>query len=425
MKKQSFPLWLLCLLIFAVMVAVFSVRIPRTMSRSEIVASSDDEPAVSPELTDNQQQAVDGGTVDSADDSEPAAISAPGSEPSSLPSQTETQQIPEPGISSESELTPAPVETSEAVIVSEPEPSPSAETVHVHHYKNGVCEECGARPSFESGFLPMEYYAPADKTGTVTAHEYTVTAYANHGEGQYQKRLNVYLPWGYTEEKKYNVLVLIPGSGGDENSWLTTEYPYGDISMCGRVIFDRMFENGLCEPCIIVCPQVETNLVQGLTAGIYQMRDELRNDILPWVAETYSTWADDGTLESLQKARSHFGLGGLSNGALFVFEGGMRYNFDIFGSYAAFSGNGEPWNTLDYIQTGEWNHLPIDCLFTGAGTLGDWQQNYTKVGFEYLVENDERLTEGVNAWRVDVEGGHEWKVWLTGIYNALQVMFQG
>ena len=194
--------------------------------------------------------------------------------------------------------------------------------------------------------------------------------------------------------------------------------------MSGKMLFDRMIEQGLCEPCIIVCPCVETNLVQGLTAGIYQMRDELRKDILPWVAENYSTYAEDGSLESLQAARAHFGLAGLSNGALFVYEGGMRYNFDLFASFAAFSGNGEPWNTVNIIQEGDWAGLPIDCLFTGAGTEGDWQQNYTRVGFDYFVENDTRLTEGVNAWRVDVEGGHEWKVWLTGMYNALQVMFQ-
>ena len=66
----------------------------------------------------------------------------------------------------------------------------------------------------------------------------------------------------------------------------------------------------------------------------------------------------------------------------------------------------------------------MDCLFTGAGSLNDWQQNYTQIGFEYFVEKDARFVEGENAWRVDVDGGHEWKVWFTGLYNAMQVMFQ-
>ena len=128
--------------------------------------------------------------------------------------------------------------------------------------------------------------------------------------------------------------------------------------------------------------------------------------------------------ESLRAARSHFGLGGLSNGALFTYEGGMQYNFDLFGSYFAFSGNSEPWKTIAAIQKDEFAKLPVDCLFTGSGSLNDWQQNYTKIGFEYFVEKDDRFVEGENAWRVDVEGGHEWKVWYTCLYNAMQVMFQ-
>ena len=42
---------------------------------------------------------------------------------------------------------------------------------------------------------------------------------------------------------------------------------------------------------------------------------------------------------------------------------------------------------------------------------------------EYAVK-DSRFVEGENAWNVDVNGGHEWKVWFTCLYNAMQVMFQ-
>jgi enterochelin esterase-like enzyme len=164
--------------------------------------------------------------------------------------------------------------------------------------------------------------------------------------------------------------------------------------------------------------------VQGLTAAIVQMQDELRETILPYIVGHYSTYAKDGSIESLQKARSHFGLGGLSNGAWVTYEGGMRHDFDLFGSYCAFSGNGEPWKTVSAIQSGDFANLPVDCLFTGAGSMNDWQQNYTKIGFEHFVEKDSRFVEGETAWRVDVEGSHEWKVWYTCLYNAMQVMFQ-
>ena len=142
------------------------------------------------------------------------------------------------------------------------------------------------------------------------------------------------------------------------------------------------------------------------------------------MAEHYSTYAADGRLESLKAARDHFGLGGLSNGALFVYEGGMCYNFDLFGSYAAFSGNGSPWETVNTIQqSSEYSELPINCYYTGAGTVNDWQIDFTRNGYNYFVEQLPQLEEGKNAWHVDVNGGHEWKVWFTDIFNALPLMF--
>ena len=65
----------------------------------------------------------------------------------------------------------------------------------------------------------------------------------------------------------------------------------------------------------------------------------------------------------------------------------------------------------------------MNCYFTGAGTVNDWQQHYTQVGYEYFLEHLPYLVEGKNAWRVDVEGEHEWKVWFTDIFNALPLMF--
>jgi len=102
----------------------------------------------------------------------------------------------------------------------------------------------------------------------------------------------------------------------------------------------------------------------------------------------------------------------------------MRKDFDLFGGYMALSGNGQPWNTVDMIQMEPFRDLPIQALFTGAGTYGDVQQYYTEIGYDHFLQYEPRLKDGVNAWRVDVEGEHEWKVWLTDLYNALPLLFQ-
>ena len=404
------PLWLITILLFIGIVGFFLIRIPamfRSSSSASVVEVTATEAPVEETAVPSDGQPAESDT-DSESTAEGSTLIIEDSAPVS-------EQTPDLSAGPDQEV----------VTAGQPVSSDtSANAVHIHSYVNGVCSECGAKPEFITGFLPDEFYQESSCPGTVKKHSYDVIAYANHSDGYFHKRINIYLPYGYDETKPYNVLVLIHGQGGDEDSWLNTVYDYGERQMCGRVLFDNMIEKGLCEPCIIVTPVTETNQCQGLTAGIYQVRDELREYILPYIAENYSTYAADGSLESLKAARDHFALGGLSNGALFVFEGGMRYNFDLFGSYAAFSGNGEPWQTVGIIQSGDYAGLPVNCFFTGAGTTDDWQQNYTEIGYEYFIERDDRFVDGENSWRVDVDGGHEWKVWFTDIYNALPLMFQ-
>ena len=395
-KSSSAPLWLICILIFVGIVGFFLIRLPSKLKPAE--NAQVEVTAPEPEVT---EEIIPEPTPEAAAPADSSLLIVEGTE------EPETESG-----SAELVLTPeAPT----------PTPTPG---VHVHSFVKGICSVCGAKPEFLTDWLPDEFYQETNHAGTVTAVEYDTKAFAAYDLLTYHKRMNVYLPYGYDETKPYNVLVLIHGQGDNEDDWLVDTHESGGHAMCGRIILDNIFEKGLAEPCIVVTPVTETKHVQGLTAGIVQMQDELRETILPYIVEHYSTYARDGSVAGLQAARSHFGLGGLSNGALFTYEGGMRHDFDLFGSYCAFSGNGEPWKTVSAIQSDEFASLPVDCLFTGAGSLNDWQQNYTKIGFEHFVEKDSRFVEGENAWNVDVNGGHEWKVWFTCLYNAMQVMFQ-
>lgn len=437
-KEKESSLWLVCLLLFAVLLAAVLFLIPRRlMPHAEQPAPSEvTERPESGETADARSASV-GNVVSGAD--------ADGVGSSILPSSDDTQPLsdasagsvvsPVIGTPSGNTVTSDAIipsadssEGNAAVVISEasastPALTPTPEAMHVHRYRSGVCEGCGKAVSFCSELLPDELCRESKKPGKLVTWDYVCPAYANHGYGEYEKSALIYLPYDYDESSPYNVLVLIPPSGGDENSWLKEEHAYGSGTLSGRTVLDRMFELGWCEPCIVVCPVAENDHVIGLTAGIYQMRDELRETILPYVATHYSTYAKDGQLESLRAARDHFALGGASNGALFTFEGGMRYNFDLFGSYIALSGDGEPWVTVSMIQEEQYASLPVNCLFTGAGTYNDWAQYYTKDGYNYFLEHDERFRAGENIWNVDVSGEHEWKVWLTGLANGMQVIF--
>lgn len=442
-KKHGMPLWLICILLFAALVATTVHLIAPRSGSGAVVSAARPDPKATGVLKDASGSAPHGGASEETVGADGASeeSSAPESVPPAPQSADEAVPVPEADERAGDEGTSedgAPDASGSAALTAgsdaeeEAAPGPevpsgaedgATEAAHVHHYADGVCVECGAAPVFYTDFLPEEYYSEASHQGEVRLHEYRVTAWANWGEGEYDKCFNVYLPYGYDEQAQYDVLVLIHGGGGDQDSWLNTAYDYGSFQMRGRDIFDHIFEERVCKPCILVCPVMNTPELQGVEPGIFQMRDELREYILPYVAEHYATYAADGSLDSLRAAREHFALAGFSNGALFVFEGGMRYNFDLFGSYAAFSGNYEPWLTASAIRGEGWAELPIHCLFAGAGTDGDWQEEYTRIGFDYLVENDERLTEGKNAFRVDVAGGHEWKLCFTDICNALPLLF--
>ena len=419
--KKCFPIWLLCLLLFAGFLFLAVKLIPPFLAKNTSAQAA-------LQTAENSPLPVSSAPAETPD-AEPEA-SLPAEEP-----ETEKSTTAEPAeiVSEEPPAVPEDDSSEEQSAPDSEEISPVPasgygvpEWGHIHRYHDGICTVCGEAPEFYTGFLPHEFYTETENAGTVELHKYEITAYPL-GYGTYNKCFNVYLPYGYDDSKPYNVLVLVHGSGGDQNSWLNDVYKYKDegVEMCGRIILDNMFEKGICDPCIVVCPVTEIPQCQGLTASTMQLRQELREYILPYIAEHYSTYAADSSLESLKSARDHFALGGFSNGALFVYEGGMRYNFDLFGSYADFSGNGEPWVTVTAIKhTNEaFKDLTMNCYFTGAGTDGDWQQNYTKIGYDYFLEHLPYLVEGKNAWHLDIEGGHEWKLCFTNLFNSLPLMF--
>ncbi len=404
-KKRGFPLWIPCLLLFVLLVVatVYFIRgRVDTMQKEAVVVPSEAEPTAEMTLPlDDADNALLPDLLTGSEETEAADVLVEDAEADA--------------VSDEAAIDSTEAGTDEFTVF--------ADGKHVHHFVNGVCDRCGSQPVFYTDRIPEELLEASSSPGTVTLHEYKVTNYGNHGFGEIDKCFNVYLPYGYEESRQYPVLVLIHGAEGNQDSWLTEEHQYDDDLLTGKALLDRMIELGYCEPCIVVSPAFETKVIQGLTAALYQMRDELRTYILPYIVDHYSTYAADSSLESISAARDYFALGGLSNGALFVYEGGMRYNFDLFGNYAAFSGNGEPWKTVSAIQSDAYADFPVHCLFTGAGGDTDIQQHYTEIGYDYFIENDTRFRDGENAWHVDVTGGHTWKAWLTELCNALPVLF--
>ncbi|SCP95402.1 alpha/beta hydrolase [Anaerobium acetethylicum] len=180
----------------------------------------------------------------------------------------------------------------------------------------------GERPvPAELKTIPEEYYQAADQQGTLV--ELTYNTYESKTYEQKSKKLTkraiVYLPYGYSEDKKYNVFYLMHGGWGNETTTLgTLENPNSF-----KNVIDHAIENGEAEPLIIVCPTYNNESPRDsadYTLAFYTLtvnyHNELVNDLIPAVEGAYSTYAASTSPEDIQNSRDHRAFGGFSMGSV-------------------------------------------------------------------------------------------------------------
>lgn len=140
-----------------------------------------------------------------------------------------------------------------------------------------------------------------------------------------QRKMDVYTPPDYSSERKYPVLYLLHGIGGDETEWERFAQP--------DVLLDNLIAQGKAVPMIIVMPNGRAqqndrpvgDLFKHAPAFAFFERD-LLDDVIPTIESRYRTYTD----------REHRALAGLSMG------GGQSLNFglgnlDKFGWVGGFS----------------------------------------------------------------------------------------
>ena len=311
----------------------------------------------------------------------------------------------------------------------------------------GVCSVCGmALPSpalrnaagtFETEELPQDLFSPCSAQGTVE-----LLSYSTHDYGQeertgvlypLEKQLAVYLPCGYDPGERYDVLVLVHGMGGSETYWLLGKQEYygpGSDPVYTTDLLDNMISRGLCRPLIVATP---TFYRDSARPGDYQrLREqaqfarELREDILPLLARTYSTYAADGSAEALTAARAHFAYAGLSMGSIYAYNAVLPDCLDLFGWFGCFSGSEcDVDQVAAAVNAQEEAGYPVYCFYNCAGTADSMgPPHYAQ--YTQLLALCPGLTDGENAAFTDIQGaGHEYRAWGTGLYNFLQVVFRG
>lgn len=218
----------------------------------------------------------------------------------------------------------------------------------------------------------------------------------------------VYTPPGYSEEKKYNVLYLLHGIGGDEREWYNNAKPH--------FILDNLYDDGKLEPMIIILPNGRAMENDDPVGDIFApdkikafetFEFDLLNDLIPFIDSTYSVLT----------GRENRAIAGLSMG------GGQALNFglahlDTFAWVGAFSAAPNTKEPAELVPNPSATASRLLRLWISCGTEDDLlyisQQTHNYLE-QYNVPHIYNLVEGA---------GHDWTVWKYGLYNFSQLIFK-
>ena len=256
-----------------------------------------------------------------------------------------------------------------------------------------------------------ENYSEANQRGTVSHPWYDSAVLGIN------RRLTVYTPYGYENnpKKKYPVLYLLHGAGGDEEAW---------ISM-GRTaqILDNLIEKGLAEPMIVVMPNGNANQQAAVTLNIpnkpqpqmdrnamQSMSDRQRNsyvvslceEIVPFIEKNYRVIAKP-------EARA---IAGLSMGGGHTITASIMYPqmFDYICPLSA-AGSATPEQIATLKKAGVKLYFLAcgdeDFLFEGSKTL---DKTLTEQGLDHIF-----YVSG---------GGHVWANWRLYLNTFAPMLFK-
>lgn len=238
----------------------------------------------------------------------------------------------------------------------------------------------------------------------------------NEKKQQLYKHAVVYLPYGYSKDKKYNTFYLMHGGWSNENTYLGRPrdvHPFKNV-------LDNAIADGKIQPMIVVCPTYNNlhpkdswdyGLALKLTNNYHH---ELMNDLIPAIDRQFSTYQD----------RNHRAFVGFSMGSVttwYTFQyclSAFRY---LMPSSGAISDNGH-W--LANLVT-EQGYGPKDFfIFAASGT-----DDFAYSGFTHQIEamkNTDSIFKYANNeqdgnlyYLVNPGGVHDAKNALKYFYNGL------
>lgn len=248
------------------------------------------------------------------------------------------------------------------------------------------------------GFDVQRDGIPHGKIDTVSYFSKTVGA---------SRKALVYTPPGYTKKKKYPVLYLLHGIGGDEKEWLKHGQP--------QVILDNLYADKKLEPMIVVLPNGRAMKDDRAVGNVFDsakvkafstFERDLLSDLIPYVERSFPVIKD----------REHRALAGLSMG------GGQSLNFGLghmetfawVGGFSSAPNTKAPAELLPHPEEAK-NKLKL--LWISCGDQ-DGLLLFSKRTHDYLKQH-----KVPHVYYIE-PGVHDFKIWKSGLYMFSQFLFK-
>jgi len=258
-------------------------------------------------------------------------------------------------------------------------------------------------PDDKSAFAPVPETFDKPREG-IEHGKLEMVEYDSKSVGNKRKTL-VYTPPGYSDAKRYPVLYLLHGIGGDEEEWHRGGHP--------EVILDNLIADKKAVPMIVVMPNGRAQAddrpgsnPMATAPAFARFESDLLNDLIPYIQSRYS----------VATARDSRALAGLSMG------GGQSLNFglghlDTFAWIGGFSSAPNTKRPQELVPQPEVVAKQLKLLYLSCGNK------------DGLI----RISQGVHAyckeksiphiWHVD-EHAHDFNHWKKGFYHFAQLIFQ-
>jgi enterochelin esterase-like enzyme len=224
-----------------------------------------------------------------------------------------------------------------------------------------------------------------------------------------QRLAVVYLPPGYSAQKRYPVLYLLHGIGGNQHEW------QGYVR--ANTVLDNLIADGKALPMIVVMPNgralpddssppADRVFTAENAAGFAKFERDLIEFLIPAVDAKYPTLAD----------RQHRALAGLSMG------GGQSLNFglahlDTFASVGGFSSAPNTKPAAELLPDPAAARRQLALLYLSCGNK-DGLINVSQTVHRALKER------GIShLWNVD-ESSHDRESWAENLFHFSQRLFR-